>query len=232
MILKKLIEELKNLGNKRDKEILQKFFKTGPGQYGEGDIFLGIKVPVQRKVAAKYKGLKINDVQKLLDSKIHEERLVGLVIMIHQFEEGNEEIKKKVFEMYMNNSHRVNNWDLVDITAPRIAGAYLLNKDKKILYQFAKEKLLWRRRIAIVSTYKFIKNNQFEDVVKLSEILLNDKEDLMHKAVGWMLREAGKMNKQVLIDFLDKHCKNMPRTTLRYSIEKLSEKEKKYYMKK
>ncbi|MBT4277154.1 DNA alkylation repair protein [Candidatus Falkowbacteria bacterium] len=225
-----LKKELKSLANSRQAKILQGFFKTGKGQYGEGDIFLGIKVPIQRKIAIKYKTLLINDIQKLLNNKIHEERLIALFILIHKYKiESN---KEKIYKFYLKNTKNINNWDLVDLSAPKIVGDYLLNKKRNILYELVKSKNLWDRRIAILSTFTFIRNNDFKDTIKISKILLKDEHDLIHKAVGWMLREMGKRNEKELKNFLDKHYKKMPRTMLRYSLEKLNEKDRKHYMKK
>ncbi len=228
-MLNKLIEELKSLENKEQKQILQGFFKTGKGQYGEGDIFLGIKVPIQRKTAKKYLDLPLEDIQKLLDSEIHEQRLIGLFILIDRYNKT--EDKKEIFDFYLKNSRRVNNWDLVDLSAPNIVGTFLLDKERDILLEYAQSENLWEKRIAIVSTFIFIRNNQFEDTLKIAEVLLNDNHDLIHKAVGWMLREAGKRDLDVLENFLKKYYKDMPRTMLRYAIEKFPEEKRKAYLK-
>ena len=230
--LQQLKSELGKLADKKQAKILAGFFKTGPGEYGEGDIFLGIKVPVQRKIARGYENLSLIDLQKLLNSKIHEYRLIALLILISQYKKFDNQSKKKIVEFYLQNTKNINNWDLVDVSCPRILGDYLLNKPRKILYQLAKSKNLWEKRIAIISTLAFIVEKQFDDTIKISEILLNDKHDLIHKAVGWMLREAGKRDEAVLIRFLNKHYRVMPRTTLRYAIERLSEKKRKYYLSK
>jgi len=228
-MLNKLIKELKSLENKKQAELLQGFFKTGKGQYGEGDIFLGIKVPVQRSVAKKYLDLSLEDVQELINSGIHEHRLVGLLILVERFKKSEE--KKEIFDFYLKNSRKINNWDLVDLSAHKIVGAFLLDKDRNILLEYAKSENLWEKRISIVATAMFISNNQFEDTIKISEILLNDSHDLIHKAVGWMLREVGKRDLEVLENFLKKHYKGMPRTMLRYSIEKFPEDKRKAYLK-
>lgn len=236
-----LISELKSLENKEKKEILQKFFKTGSGQYGEGDIFLGITVPIQRTIAKKYIELELSEIQKTIISPIHEIRLTSILILVLKYEKTeknksnktNSNLQKEIYDFYLKNAKYVNNWDLVDLSAPKIVGNYILeNYETEIykLYQLAKSDNLWERRISIVSTYEFIKNHKFEDTIKISEILLNDKHDLIQKAVGWMLREMGKRDKEVLIKFLDKYHKIMPRTMLRYSIEKLNEEEKNFYM--
>ena len=236
-MLSSLKQDLKSLANKEKAILLQRFFKTGKGEYGEGDIFLGIIVPEQRKVAKKYINLSLNDLQVLLNSKIHEERLISLFILVDKYKkaekENNEKQKQEIFNFYIKNAKNINNWDLVDLSAPNIVGNYLLKKDdkeKQILYKLAKSDNLWEKRISILATFMFIKNNQFQDSINLAEILLNDKHDLIHKAVGWMLRELGKRNEKLLINFLNKHKKEMPRTMLRYSIEKFSNEKRKFFM--
>ena len=221
-----VIQELQSKNNKNQAVILSRFFKTGKGEYGEGDIFLGIKVPIQRKIAKKYTDISFKDIQKLLNSKIHEYRLTGLFILIEK------EDKEKVFNLYLKNTKNINNWDLVDLSAPKILGSYLKNKKRDILYSLAISDNLWERRISIVSTYAFIKENDFKDTIKIAKILLSDKHDLIHKAVGWMLREVGKRDKEIEKSFLNKYYRNMPRTMLRYSIERFNPKEKEFYMKK
>lgn len=235
-MLKNLIKDLKKASDKQQAEILKKFFKTGKGQYGEGDTFLGVRVPVQRKICKKYNNLTLNDIQNLLNSRIHEHRLCGLIVLIEKFKKSKEKEKKKLVKFYLKNTKKINNWDLVDLSAPVILGDYLLNKkkEKKILYKLAKSKNLWEKRISIVSTYTFIKNNHLKDPIKISEILIKDensKHDLIHKAVGWMLREIGKKNRKILEDFIQKNYKNIPRVTLRYSIEKFPENKRKKYLK-
>ena len=191
-------------------------------------------VPFQREVAGKYKGLSLSEIQELLNSKIHEHRLTALFILIHQYKKANEKKKEEIVKLYLSNTKNVNNWDLVDLSAPRILGEYLLDKDRKMLYRMASSNLLWDRRIAVLATFAFIAKNDFNDSLKLAELLLKDKHDLMHKAIGWMLREIGKRNQKAEEDFLKKHYKQMPRTMLRYSIEKFDDKKKKkkFYMKK
>ena len=224
----KLIRELRTLSDKKQAEILQRFFKTGKGQYGEGDIFLGIKVPIQRQACKKY-DLSLEAIQKLLNSKIHEHRLCALFALVTKYKKAKN--KKGIFQFYLKNAKRINNWDLVDLSAPNIVGNYLLDKDKKILYKLAKSKNLWKKRISIVSTFTLIRNNKLHDTLKISKILLKDKHDLIHKAVGWMLRELGKKDVKKLELFIQKNYKHMPRTMIRYAIEKFPEKKRKAYLK-
>jgi len=224
-------ELLKNRDREQAKH-LSRFFKTGKGQYGEGDVFLGIKVPVQREIVKKFKDAELKEIQELMNDEFHECRLTGLLILVNRYKKT--EDKKEIFDFYLKNAKRINNWDLVDLTAPNIVGDFLLDKKKEreVLYSLVKSKNLWERRIAILSTFTFLRNKDFKDVLKISEILLKDKEDLIHKAVGWMLREAGKRDKEVEISFLNKHYQKMPRTMLRYAIEKFSDKERAFFMKK
>ena len=229
-MLESLKKELQELVDEKQAEILQRFFKTGKGEYGEGDIFLGIKVPVQRDVAKKYFGLSLPKIQELLKSNIHEHRLIGLIILSNKYKESKEEDQANIFNFYLKNTKNINNWDLVDVTAPNIVGHFLSDKKKNILYNLARSNNLWERRIAIVSTFNFIRKQEFEDTLALSEILLDDKHDLMHKAVGWMLREVGKKDEAVLEAFLKQHYKVMPRTMLRYSIERFDEDKRKKYL--
>ena len=238
-MLKQLRKDLRKLANPKKANILQSFFKTGKGEYGEGDIFLGITVPEQRKVAVRYnlpagkvETLDFRNIQKLLNSKIHEERLVALLILVEQYKKVDEANKNKIFDFYLKNTKRINNWDLVDLSAPKIVGRHLLDKDRSILYKFARSANLWERRIAILATFWFINKLQFSDALKIGEILIKDKHDLIHKAVGWMLREIGKRNQKVEEDFLKKNYKMMPRTMLRYAIERFNKKKKNFYMKK
>ncbi|MCD4706037.1 DNA alkylation repair protein [bacterium] len=230
--LEKIKKELKKLSNTKEVTKLQRFFKTGKGEYGEGDIFLGIKVPTQRQIAKKYENLQLKKIKNLLNNKIHEYRLTALLLLIEKYKKADGKEKKKIFDFYLSNIKNINNWDLVDLSVYKIIGDYLLNKQRNILYKLAKSENLWERRISIIATYAFIKNDDFKDCLKISRILLNDKHDLIHKAVGWMLREVGKRNQKIEEKFLDKHCKKMPRVMLRYSIEKFNEKKRKMYLKK
>ena len=206
------------------KKGLSRFFKTGKGEYGEGDIFLGVTVPKMRRVAKKYKELSIDKIQSLLRSPIHEERLTALLILVENFRKADEPKKTEIFNLYLKNTKYINNWDLVDLSASRIVGEYLKDKPVDILYTLAKSKSLWERRIAIISTFQFIWEGRFAETLKISKILLTDRHDLIHKAVGWMLREVGKRSFKTEEEFLKKHYKKMPRTMLRYSIEKFPEK--------
>jgi len=230
LTLSQLKKELKNLANPKQAKILQRFFKTRPGEYGEGDIFLGIKVPVQRQVARKYIHLNFENIKSLLKSRVHEHRLVAILILVSKYKEAEEQEKKTIFNFYLKNYQGINNWDLVDISAPNIVGDYLLNKNKDVLYKLAKSKNLWQKRIAIISTFTFIKNNKFNDTLKISKLLLNDDHDLIHKAVGWMLRELGKRDQKIEEEFLKKYIKKMPRIMLRYAIERFEEKKRKFYL--
>jgi 3-methyladenine DNA glycosylase AlkD len=229
-----ILQELLSIANPEKARFLQGFFKTGKGQYAEGDVLLGICVPHTRDIVNRSPSLSFIEIVILLDSEYHEARLAGLLFLVKQFKQAKkEEEKKAIFDFYLQNAKKANNWDLVDVTCRDIIGAYLLDKgDREILYRLAESDNLWEQRIAIVSTWTFIKHKQFSDTLALSEKLLNHKHDLMHKAVGWMLREVGKKDKEVLVDFLEEHHKQMPRTSLRYAIEHFSEEERAYFMKK
>jgi 3-methyladenine DNA glycosylase AlkD len=219
------------LGSVEQAAVSQRFFKTGPGEYGEGDRFIGIKVPVVRTLAKEYAALPLKDLKKLLASKYHEARLLSLLIMVGQFSKGDHHQKKIIYELYLKNTRFINNWDLVDLSAHHIVGPYLMDKSKAPLYELAQSDLLWERRIAILSTYHYIKNHEFNDTLKIAGMLLSDPEDLIHKAVGWMLREIGKRRLQSEEAFLKQHYQNMPRTMLRYAIEKFPEPQRQRYLK-
>lgn len=228
--LKLLEKELNSLSDPERAKHSAGFFKTGKGEYGEGDEFLGITVPVQREAAKKYPDLSLDDLQSLLNSKIHECRLTALFILIAKYKKSDE--KEKIAKFYLKNAENINNWDLVDLSAPNILGDFLLEKDKSILYDFARSDNLWKKRISILSTLGFIKKNKFKDSLKIAEILLFDKHDLIHKAVGWIIREIGKRDLKTEEEFLGKYYKTMPRTCLRYAIEKFPEEKRKMYLKK
>ncbi|HCU21718.1 MAG TPA: DNA alkylation repair protein [Candidatus Atribacteria bacterium] len=231
-MMKNIHEEFKKMSDQEHAIQLQKYFKTGKGEYGEGDQFLGLRVPTVRKIAKKFNTLSIDEAEKFLQSPYHEERLFALFILIDLFKKGNEEDKKKIHELYLKNTKFINNWDLVDVSAGPIIGAYLFTRDRKPIYTLANSENLWERRIAIMATFCFIAQNEFTDTLKIAEMLLTDKEDLIHKAVGWMLREIGKRNLEIEESFLKKYYQNMPRTMLRYAIEKFPEEKRKSYLKK
>jgi 3-methyladenine DNA glycosylase AlkD len=230
MNAKEISKRVRKMSNKEDARFLQGFFKTGAGQYGEGDIFLGIRVPALRKLAKEYINLPPEKALPLLRSLYHEERLFALILLVNVFTHADDNIQQKIYDLYLVNTRYINNWDLVDISAPNIVGAFLMEKSKTQLYQLARSKSLWERRIAILATFYFIKNNQFEDSIKIAGILLHDKEDLIHKAVGWMLRELGKRDIELLESFLKKRCRVMPRTMLRYAIEKFTPARRKMFL--
>lgn len=234
MIPEMTAEEISNLlrtfANPERAEHSARYFKTGQGEYGEGDRFLGIRVPDIRALVKKCDAASLPDIQKLLMSAFHEERLFALLQLVRKFEKGDDKEQTVIYDLYLHNTHRINNWDLVDSSASQIVGSYLAARDKKILYKLVKSSSLWERRIAVISTFQFIGNDQFDDALKLASQLLGDEEDLIHKAVGWMLREIGKRNAAVEKEFLRLHCKKMPRTMLRYAIEKFSEQERNRYL--
>jgi 3-methyladenine DNA glycosylase AlkD len=208
------------------------YFKTGKGEYGEGDKFLGLTMGQQRKIAKSFLDIDFDDVKILLDSVYHEERMIGLLILVYKYKNAEEKLKKKIFDFYIKNRKMVNNWDLVDVTTPNIIGDYLKDKDKKLLYIFSKSKNIWEKRMSILATFPLIKDGKFEDSFKISKILLFDEHDLIHKAVGWMLREVGKKNIKELRKFLDLNKSKMPRTMLCYSIERFPENLRLRYLKK
>jgi 3-methyladenine DNA glycosylase AlkD len=234
MNAKFIIQEILSVANPEKAQFLQGFFKTGKGEYAEGDVMLGVVVPLTRNIVKRSSKLPLNEIQILIDSKYHEVRLAGFLFLVKQFKKAKEEERKEIFDFYLKNAHKANNWDLVDITCRDIIGLYLLDKEegRGVLHRLAERNNLWEQRIAIVSTWTFIKYKQFTDTLVIAEKLLNHKHDLMHKAVGWMLREVGKKDKAVLVDFLEKHHKKMPRTSLRYAIEHFSTEERSYFMKK
>jgi len=231
MDVRTIKSKLRELANKKNAEVAQRFFKTGPGEYGEGDKFLGIRVPVLRKLAKEYQTITVEEAERLLKSPIHEERLLSLFILIHIYSKGEEAVKKGIYKLYLNNTKFVNNWDLVDVSAEHIVGNFLLNKGKNPIYRLAKSEDLWERRISIMSTFYFIKHGQYSETMKISKVLLHDNEDLIHKVIGWMLREVGKRNLPLEEEFLKKYYKEMPRTMLRYAIERFPEPRRLRYLK-
>jgi len=230
MSLDQLRKELRSKAIPGKAKLLQGFFKTGKGEYAEGDVFIGVMVPQTREVAMKFSDIPLGDVEDLLHSRIHEERLCALLLLVHNFKKGNDSVRKEIYDFYLKNTKWINNWDLVDLSCHRIVGYYIKDRDRSILYKLAKSDNLWEKRISIISTAWFIGQGDFEDTLKISEILLNDKHDLIHKAVGWMLREVGKKDKKTEVRFLRKHYKKMPRTMLRYAIERFPEDERKKYL--
>jgi 3-methyladenine DNA glycosylase AlkD len=234
MTAEEIKKEINALGNKNRAEILQRYFKTKSGEYGEGDLFLGLTVPEQRKIAKKYKDLPLDQVVELIQSRYHEHRLTGLFILTDQFKNADEPGKATIYNLYLQNTIYVNNWDLVDATAPKIVGEYLLDKpaEREVLYHLAHSENLWERRIAIMATNTFIRHKMFGDAEKISAILVKDSHDLIHKAVGWMLREIGKKDQTREEKFLKEHHHTMPRTMLRNAVEKFGIAKKRWYMKK
>jgi 3-methyladenine DNA glycosylase AlkD len=206
------------------------FFKTGPGQYSEGDLFIGVRVPALRKLARDFRDLRIKEVEILLHSPIHEERLLALLILVLAAGRNDAAQRKTIYDFYLANTKQINNWDLVDSSAPTLVGAYLFDKSRKPLLKLAKSKSLWERRIAIVATQHFIRQGDFADTLTISRLLLGDKEDLIHKAAGWMLREVGDKHEPTLAGFLKEHAPKMPRTMLRYAIEKLAAEKRQAYL--
>ena len=231
-MLQKLKEDLKKLATPQRAKVSASFFKTGKGQYGEGDIFIGVTVPDTRKIAKNYLQLELPQITILLESPVHEHRLIALLILVERFKKADDKIKTEIYKFYLKHTKYVNNWDLVDLSAHYIVGSYLFEKDKAMLYKLVKSNNLWERRIAIIATFAFIRKNKFQDTFKIAELLLQDKHDLMHKAVGWMLREVGKKDQRALETFLKQHYKIMPRTMLRYAVERFDEKKRKEYMQK
>ena len=224
-------QQLKKLANPKKAIGVARFFKTGKGEYGEGDVFLGITVPQIRIVAKQCKDLSLKEIEKLLQSKIHEERLVALIILVNQFKKEDEDKQKKIFDLYLSSTKYINKWDLVDASAEYIVGAYLINRSKAILKKLALSISIWERRIAIMATFQFIKQKQYEHTFIIAKILLKDDHDLIQKAVGWMLREVGKRISEAIEEtFLQQHYQQMPRTMLRYAIERFDEKKRKKYL--
>jgi 3-methyladenine DNA glycosylase AlkD len=229
-MLAHVLHDLSQLSDPVRAEKLSGFFKTGKGQYGEGDVFLGIPVPEQRKVAKRYADLPLHDLQALLNSGIHEHRLTALLILVAQYARTDPSGKAAIVRFYLANTDRVNNWDLVDLSAPKILGAHLVDKARSILYTLARSPSVWERRIAVLSTFAFIRNDDFDDALRLAALLVRDAHDLIHKAVGWMLREVAKRDQARGARFLRQHAPRMPRTMLRYAIEKFEEPKRKYYL--
>jgi 3-methyladenine DNA glycosylase AlkD len=225
-------KELKSMADPDKAAIMQRFFKIGPGQYGEGDIFIGVIVPQSRRVAKKFCQLPLGELRTLLYSHIHEERLVALLILAWSYSvSSSREKEEEIVKFYLDNIKQVNNWDLVDLSAPNILGAHLVDRDRRLLYRLATSENVWERRIAIVATHHFIRNGDFSDTLKIAEMLLQDRHDLIHKAAGWMLREVGKRDAAAQEAFLEKHWSVMPRMMLRFAIERLPESKRRRYKK-
>ena len=230
-ITARLIEQrLKDVADPEKARLLQRFFKTGPGEYGEGDRFLGIMVPMTRKLVKEYQDASLAEVAKLLRSPIHEARLLALLLLVRNFEKGDDTVRKAVYTLYLGNTGFINNWDLVDLSAPRIVGGYLKSRSRRPLYRLVRSKSLWERRIAVLATFFFIRENDVNDALRIAALLLRDEEDLLHKSVGWMLREVGKRDVAALEAFLKHHARRMPRTMLRYAIERFPESKRKRYL--
>lgn len=233
MTAQDLIRDLEKYSNTNDAEFLQRFFKTGKGQYGEGDIFIGVRMPACRIVAKQYIDLPLRELQKILDTKVHEQRMAALIILTLKYPKATN--KQEIYDFYLLNVYKgnINNWDLIDVTTPHIIGVYLLNKPRDILYDLARSQDIWQKRVSVLATFQFIKNGDADISLELAEILLHDNHDLIQKAVGWMLREIGKRcDRAILLNFLNQHAHEMPRTMLRYSIEHLPQEQKAIYMQK
>ncbi len=230
-MLEAIQNQLAGLSNAEDGRFLQRFFKTGPGQYGEGDLFRGIRVPVLRRLCKTHQDIRLELAEQLLHSAYHEDRLLALLILIQKYVKAGERERAGIYTLYLGNTRFINNWDLVDASAEHIVGAYLTDKSREPLYQLARSGSLWERRIAILATFHFIKQGSFDETFRIAGMLLSDKEDLIHKAVGWMLREAGKRDLQSEEAFLSAHYRQMPRTMLRYAIERFPQDRRLEYLK-
>ncbi len=224
------LKRLRALGDADDAKFLQRFFRTGPGEYGEGDRFLGIRVPDTRRLARELRGMPLDEIERLLHDPHHEARLLAVILLSDAYERGTAAERDAIFRLYLRNAKRVNNWDLVDLSAPNVVGAHLATRPRARLDTLARSRSLWERRIAIVSTQHFIRNREFDDTLRIARALLHDEHDLIHKAVGWMLREVGKRERAPLEAFLDEHAHEMPRTMLRYAIEHFSPADRRRYM--
>lgn len=226
-----ILSELLSMANPEKGTFLQRFFKTGPGQYAEGDVFLGLVVPLTRSIAKANKQTPLSELQLLMESEYHEARLCALLIVVEKFKKASEAEREELYTFYLKNARRINNWDLVDVTCPHVVGLYLLDKDRSRLYDLAESDNLWEQRIAMVSTITFIRNREFTDTLALAERLMTHKHDLMHKAVGWMLREVGKKDRNTLTGFLEQYATKLSRTSLRYAIEHYPEDQRQYFLK-
>lgn len=224
-------KRLREHSDSDDARFLQRFFKTGRGEYGEGDRFLGIRVPIVRRLAMELRELPLDQIEALLHDRWHEARLLALILLGDAYERGSPSERAAIFDLYLSNTDHINNWDLVDVSAARVVGAHLANRPRKLLDRLARSPKLWERRIAIIATQAFIRNGELDDTIRLANVLLHDSHDLIHKAVGWMLREVGNRDRTRLEAFLDEHAREMPRTMLRYAIEKLPPADRRRFMK-
>ena len=231
MNVQEIHARLQLLGDPKRAEVLRGFFKTGPGEYGEGDVFIGIRAPEIRKLAKEYQALSLSETVKLLHSPIHESRALALLILVRAYAKGNASLQEKIYDLYLQNTRFVNNWDLVDMSAEHIVGPHLRYLSKAPLHALAASNLLWERRIAVMATFHYIKHREFTETLHIAGMLLNDTEDLIHKVVGWMLREIGKRDHIAEEVFLKAHYKLMPRTMLRYAIERFPEDLRQRYLK-
>lgn len=231
MSLEKIREELEAAGDPAGAAILQKFFKTGPGEYGEGDVFRGVRIPVLRKLSAKYHDLSLSHAEQVLHSAFHEDRMLAVLLLVRRYEKGDEATKARIYRLYLKNRKFVNNWDLIDVSAPHVVGAFLWDRERGMIHRLAQSGNLWDRRIAIMSTFYFIRRGESGETLTVARTLLLDTEDLIHKAVGWMLREVGNRNLRAEEEFLREYYRQMPRTMLRYAIEKFPEARRKQYLK-
>jgi 3-methyladenine DNA glycosylase AlkD len=227
-----ILNEMQAVANPEKAEFLRRFFKTGSGQYGEGDRFLGIVVPVTRRIARAHRQTSLSEIEKLLQNSYHEIRLCALLILTERSKKASEKEREAIFRFYLRHTDRINNWDLVDLSCPEIVGRYLLDKDRTILYELAGKPRLWEQRIAVVSTQTFIRHDEFADTFALTEKLMNHRHDLIHKACGWMLRETGKRDREALTGFLENFAHRLPRTALRYAIEHYPPEQRLYFMQK
>jgi 3-methyladenine DNA glycosylase AlkD len=230
MNLRTVRRGLRKLGTKERARAAQRYFKTGPGEYGEGDVFIGVAVPALRRLARDAAAIKVADALKLLKSRVHEERLLALLLLVRHYEKNDDAMKTRVYKSYLANTRYINNWDLVDLSAPNIVGAHLLERSRAPLHRLAQSKNLWERRIAILATFRFIRERDFADALKIARKLLGDEHDLIHKATGWMLREIGKRDQAAAEAFLARHCRTMPRTMLRYAIERFPPMKRRRYL--
>ncbi|MFO0865890.1 MAG: DNA alkylation repair protein [Gemmataceae bacterium] len=231
MTAAELIGKLEAMADAERAKAVARFFKCGPGEYGEGDQFRGISVPVVRQTIRAFRSMPLAEIDQVLQSPWHEDRLAALLLLVYQFDRGDEAVRKSIYDLYVRRFDHINNWDLVDTSAPQIVGGWLVDHDRRILTTWAKSPRLWTRRIAVLATYHFIRQNDFDDILRLAAKLLGDRDDLMHKAVGWMLREVGKRGESALDAFLVERCRAMPRTMLRYAIEKMTPAKRERYMK-